>query len=49
MTTPRTTRQAVTQLLGKWSNGDEEALGTLFPLVHPELHRLAHDCDQIRA
>jgi hypothetical protein len=41
MTTPRTTRQAVTQLLGKWSNGDEEALGTLFPLVHPELHRLA--------
>jgi len=39
----------VTQLLGKWSNGDEEALGTLFPLVHPEVHRLAHDCDQIRA
>ena len=42
MTTPRSTRQAVTQLLGEWSNGDEEALGKLFPLVHPELHRLAH-------
>jgi RNA polymerase sigma factor (TIGR02999 family) len=32
----------VTQLLGEWSNGDEGALGKLFPLVHPELHRLAH-------
>ena len=42
MTTPLSTRQAVTQLLGEWSNGDEEAVGKLFPLVHPELHRLAH-------
>ncbi len=42
MTTPLSTRQAVTQLLGAWSNGDEEALRKLFPLVHPELHRLAH-------
>ena len=42
MTTPQSTRQAVTQLLGQWSNGDEGALGKLFPLVHPELHRLAH-------
>ena len=42
MTTPRSTRQAVTQLLGEWSNGDEEALQRLVPLVHPELHRLAH-------
>jgi RNA polymerase sigma factor (TIGR02999 family) len=42
MTTPRSTRQAVTQLLGEWSHGDEGALGKLFPLVHPELHRLAH-------
>ena len=41
MTTPGSTRQAVTQLLGEWSNGDERALGKLFPLVHPELHRLA--------
>jgi hypothetical protein len=42
MTTPLSTRQAVTQLLGEWSNGDEGALGKLFPLMHPELHRLAH-------
>ena len=42
MTTPPATRQAVTQLLGEWSSGDEAALGKLFPLVHPELHRLAH-------
>jgi RNA polymerase sigma factor (TIGR02999 family) len=42
MTTPRSTQQAVTQLLGEWSNGDEGALGKLFPLMHPELHRLAH-------
>ena len=42
MTTPRSTQQAVTQLLGESSNGDEGALGKLFPLVHPELHRLAH-------
>jgi hypothetical protein len=39
MTTPRSTRQAITQLLGEWSSEDEEALGGLFPLVHPELHR----------
>ena len=42
MTTPRSTRQAVTQLLGDWSGGDEGALQKLFPLVQPELHRLAH-------
>ena len=42
MTTPRSTQKAVTQLLGEWSSGDDEALGKLFPLVHPELHRLAH-------
>src|SRR6266446_4949918 len=42
MMTPPSTRQAVTELLGEWSNGDEGALGKLFPLVHPELHRLAH-------
>jgi RNA polymerase sigma factor (TIGR02999 family) len=42
MTKPASTQQAVTQLLGEWSNGDEAALGKLFPLVHPELHRLAH-------
>ena len=42
MTTPPSTRQAVTQLLGEWSGGDEGALEKLFPLVQPELHRLAH-------
>ena len=42
MTTPPSTRQEVTQLLGEWSNGDDRALEKLFPLVNPELHRLAH-------
>ena len=42
MTTPASTRQDVTQLLGEWSGGDEGALEKLVPLVHPELHRLAH-------
>jgi len=42
MTTPTSTRQEVTQLLGDWSGGDEGALEKLIPLVQPELHRLAH-------
>jgi len=42
MTTPSLAQQQVTQLLGDWSGGDEEALGRLIPLVQPELHRLAH-------
>jgi RNA polymerase sigma factor (TIGR02999 family) len=42
MRTPPSTRQAVTQLLGDWSGGDEGALEKLIPLVQPELHRLAH-------
>jgi len=32
----------VTQLLLEWSKGDENALSKLMPLVHDELHRLAH-------
>ena len=32
----------VTQLLKAWGQGDEGALGRLIPLVHQELHRLAH-------
>lgn len=32
----------VTQLLVDWSNGDQSALDRLMPLVHDELHRLAH-------
>src|SRR6188472_4727763 len=42
MTTPPSTRQEVTQLLGESSGGDEGALEKLIPLVQPELHRLAH-------
>jgi RNA polymerase sigma factor (TIGR02999 family) len=32
----------VTELLQNWSEGDESALDRLMPLVHDELHRLAH-------
>jgi RNA polymerase sigma factor (TIGR02999 family) len=32
----------VTQLLLAWSEGDKSALEALTPLVHEELHRLAH-------
>lgn len=39
MTTPP---HQVTQLLQEWSEGDENALARLMPLVHNELHRLAH-------
>lgn len=42
MTTPSSTRQEVTRLLVDWRGGDEAALQKLFPLVQPELHRLAH-------
>src|SRR5437016_6849253 len=42
MTTPSSTRQEVTQLLGDWSGGDEGALEKLIPLVQPASHRLAH-------
>jgi RNA polymerase sigma factor (TIGR02999 family) len=42
MTKPSSTREEVTRLLGDWSGGDEGALEKLFPLVQPELHRLAH-------
>lgn len=34
--------QDVTQLLKAWSNGEQEALDRLIPLVYHELHRLAH-------
>ena len=42
MTISAPMRREVTQLLGEWSSGDEGALEKLFPLVQPELHRLAH-------
>jgi RNA polymerase sigma factor (TIGR02999 family) len=34
--------QQVTKLLQAWSQGEESALKELLPLVHQELHRLAH-------
>jgi RNA polymerase sigma-70 factor, ECF subfamily len=34
--------QEVTQLLQAWCRGNKAALGQLIPLVHEELHRLAH-------
>src|SRR6266508_596606 len=34
--------QEITQLLLAWNEGDEKALDALIPLVHEELHRLAH-------
>ena len=34
--------QDVTQLLRAWSNGEQEALDRLIPVVYHELHRLAH-------
>jgi RNA polymerase sigma factor (TIGR02999 family) len=37
-----TSRDKVTQLLLDWRKGDEAALQRLVPLVHKELHRLAH-------
>jgi RNA polymerase sigma factor (TIGR02999 family) len=32
----------VTQLLGQWGGGDQQALDDLMPLVYEELRRLAH-------
>src|SRR5258705_10341798 len=36
------TPQNVSQLLVAWSNGEQDALEQLIPLVYNELHRLAH-------
>src|SRR5829696_10195432 len=33
--------ESITQLLERWTNGDEKALEQLMPLVYEELHRLA--------
>jgi len=35
-------QQQVTELLAKWSNGDNAALAELTPLIYEELRRLAH-------
>jgi len=34
--------EEVTQLLQAWRGGDQSALDRLIPLIHAELHRLAH-------
>jgi RNA polymerase sigma factor (TIGR02999 family) len=42
MDAPGVSQQRVTELLGKWSQGDQAALAELTPLVYEELRRLAH-------
>ncbi len=34
----------ITQLLVEWSEGNQEALNKLLPVVEKELHNLAHRC-----
>src|SRR5438067_9001250 len=42
MDTPSVSQQRVTDLLARWSDGDDGALAELTPLVYEELRRLAH-------
>ena len=42
MDTPSVSQQRVTELLTRWSNGDDAALTELTPLVYEELRRVAH-------
>ena len=42
MDTPSVSQQRVTELLARWSQGDDAALAELTPLVYEELRRLAH-------
>src|SRR5678815_5820670 len=42
MDTPSVSQQRVTDLLTRWSNGDDAALAELTPLIYEELRRLAH-------
>lgn len=37
-------RQAVTQLLRQWSNGNKQALDELMPVVYDQLRKLASNC-----
>lgn len=37
-----TSSREITELLIDWSNGNQDALDKLFPLIERELHRLAH-------
>src|SRR6266849_3380945 len=42
MDTPSVSPQEVTNLLTRWSHGDDAALAELTPLVYDELRRIAH-------
>src|SRR5436190_14994270 len=42
MDTPLVSQQRVTELLTRWSRGDDAAFAELTPLVYGELRRLAH-------
>jgi len=42
MDAPTVSQQRVTELLARWSQGDDAALAELTPLVYEELRRLAH-------
>ena len=42
MDAPSVSQQRVTDLLARWSHGDDAALAELTPLVYEELRRLAH-------
>jgi RNA polymerase sigma factor (TIGR02999 family) len=42
MDAPSVSQQRVTDLLTRWSQGDDRALAELTPLVYEELRRLAH-------
>src|SRR5215472_15381689 len=42
MDAPAVSQQRVTELLTRWSQGDDAALAELTPLVYGELRRLAH-------
>jgi RNA polymerase sigma factor (TIGR02999 family) len=42
MDTPSVSQERVTELLVRWSQGDDAALAELTPLVYEELRRLAH-------
>src|SRR6188472_3961177 len=42
MDTPSVSQQRVTNLLTRWSNGDDAAVAELTPLVYEELRRIAH-------
>src|SRR6266567_3203871 len=42
MDTPSVSQQRVTELLARWSQGDDAALAELTPLVYEELRHLAH-------